>query len=158
MPNVHPLFVHGRIVLLLFAPFLDVVGYVRRDHAYHRVAVLVLALGVVGTAASIGTGYLAAHYVFHTPAAGQVIETHETLALVLGGLALVLLAIRWLARDETARRRLALVIVAEIVVLGTMVPITSYFGGELVYHYGVGTPLLTPGGPGAKGTPRGVVP
>lgn len=142
MQNLHPLFVHYPVALLLLVPLVDLIGIIRREEWYHRASLLVLFLGVLGAVAAVMTGLLAEESVPHaSEAAHELLETHEALALTTLGVAVAILLWRVGVRRRQARGTLLAILAAEIILLGGLVAATGYFGGELVFEHGVGTAL-----------------
>jgi len=141
MQNIHPLFTHFPIALLLAVPLIDLIGIIRREDWYHRASLLVLFLGVLGAIAAVTTGLLAEESVPHPDAAHSLIELHEAFALTALGLAVAMLLWRLAVRNRRSAGMLLALLAAEVLFLCGPITVTGYFGGQLVFEHGVGTAL-----------------
>jgi uncharacterized membrane protein len=137
MESVHPLLVHFPIGLLLTALGVDLLALTLRRPALHRVALWNLALGTLGAAAAVWSGYQAAEIAKHTFEIHQVMELHRKLGLatlVLGG---VLVAWRLWKRDRLSFRVRTMMLALMVAMAGTL-GYGAHLGGRLVYEFGVG--------------------
>ncbi len=144
--NIHPLFVHFPIALLILAGVLDAIAVVRRDESLHRAAWFTLFFGVLAMIATVVTGLRAEDTVAHGGAAHELMERHEFYAFTLLGVAVAALLLR--PKPAKGRRWMIGTVVAEIALLWPLVVATGYYGGEMVYGHGVGT-ALTADAPGS---------
>jgi uncharacterized membrane protein len=138
-PNPHPLVVHFPIALLTASVFFEIVAYWSRKEVFEKVAKWNLASGVLAGIAAVVSGLLAEESVPQFPVIHEIVERHETLAFVTLGVFAILFLWRFLKGGKFfARWRafyLALAVIG-ILILGA----TAYYGGELVYKFGVGVP------------------
>lgn len=138
-PNPHPLVVHFPIALLMASVFFEIVAYGSRKEVFENVAKWNLALGVPTAIAAVVSGLLAEDSVPQFPVIHETVERHETLAFVTLGVFAILFLWRFLKDGKFfARWRpfyIALAVIG-ILILGA----TAYYGGELVYKFGVGMP------------------
>ena len=137
METAHPLVVHFPIALLLAAIALDFLALGLKRPGLHRVALWNLALGTLGAAVAVWTGYRAAEVAKHTFEIHQVIELHRKLGiatLILGGL---MVAWRLWKRDQLGGRARMLTLLIMLVMAGTL-GYGAHLGGRLVYEFGVG--------------------
>jgi uncharacterized membrane protein len=138
-PNPHPLIVHFPIALLMASVFFDVVAYWRKREVFEKVAKWNLAVGVLLGIAAVISGLLAAESVPQFPVIHEAVERHEALAFVTLGVFAILFLWRFLRNGNFFERwrpfYLALAIIG-IFILGA----AAYYGGELVYKFGVGMP------------------
>ncbi len=138
-PNPHPLVVHFPIALLMASVFFDAVAYRSRREAFEKAAKLNLALGVLSGIVAVVFGLLAEESVPQFPVIHETVERHKTLAFVTLGVCAILLLWRFLKDGKFYERwrtfYIALAVVG-ILILGA----TAYYGGELVYKFGVGMP------------------
>jgi len=137
--DLHPFLIHFPIVLLPLSAGMDLCALWRDRRDWHNMAYALWILGVVGALAAVISGNAAAAEYWQDAKVGAAISKHEDWATATLILAIVVLLGRLplhLKQDLT-RRRLAGWIVAALAVcaLGWA---TGYWGGELVYGYGVG--------------------
>ncbi len=138
-PNPHPLVVHFPIALLMASAFFEVIAYWKKREGFEKAAKWNLALGVLTGIAAVVSGLLAEEGVPQFPVIHETLERHETLAFVTLGLFAILFLWRFFKDGKFfARWRtfyIALAVIG-ILILGA----TAYYGGELVYKFGVGMP------------------
>ena len=140
MLNVHPLFVHFPIALLLAAFGLEALGIILKHERLQYAAAWNLVLGAVGAIAAVITGLLAEGTISAGGAVGDLLRTHETLALVATGLAVVLAAWRLRLRrgmSRPARAAFVALMLAMVIVIG----VGAHHGGRMVYEFGAGASL-----------------
>jgi uncharacterized membrane protein len=138
-PNPHPLVVHFPIALLMASVLFDMAAYWGRQEIFEKVAKWNLALGVLAGIAAVVSGLLAEESVPQFPVLQETVERHETLAFVTLGVFAILFLWRFLKSGKFfAQWRVFYLTLAVIGiwVLGA----TAYYGGELVYKFGVGMP------------------
>jgi uncharacterized membrane protein len=138
---MHPAFVHFPIALLMVSLVLELIAVVSRREQLARCAGIVLLLAVLGAVAAVITGLMAEEVVeaqVEKTAAADLLAAHRIAALVVTGLALLLVVWRLTLRLEPpkgARRWLYLaVLLAACVLVGA----TGRLGGTMVYGHGVG--------------------
>ena len=136
MQNVHPLFVHFPVALLLTALALEVVWWIARRKWLREGATVTLTLGAVGAVAAVITGLTAARAVGEADAAHVIVESHESFAIMATALAVALAAVRLLKWDRGGMRWLFL---ALLLATGVLLAWAAHLGGRLVYEFGVGT-------------------
>jgi uncharacterized membrane protein len=129
--------VHFPIALLIASFLFDAVAYWGKRDTFEKPAFWNLTLGLVAAAAAVVTGLLAEDIVPQFPVIHETVERHETLAFVtLGAFALLFLwrilkGGKFFIRFRAYYLALALI---GLLSLGA----TAYYGGELVYKFGVG--------------------
>ncbi len=137
MPNVHPLFVHFPIALLLTSVALDWAGLRWKGRGLDQAAWYTLLLGLVATLFTIATGLLAAQNVPGDSPAAATLNVHK----ILGIVAFVVFGLQAVCHwrhhgvysggDRIKHKLVQFVGVALITFLG-------FKGGELVYTFGIG--------------------
>lgn len=139
---LHPKLVHFTVALLITGLLFEIVRLVTRRETFAEVAGWNVILGGLAAVVTFATGLLAEDAVVIPGAAGGIFERHEAFGYVTMILAVVLLVWRVVPGDWYRRFR-ALYL---IVLLAAVVSLSfgAYFGGRLVYDYGVGVEK-TPG-------------
>jgi len=133
MPDLHPLLVHFPVALLTFGVAADVVGWIRRKEISVTVAWWTQITGTAAILLSVASGLLAKG---HVTEAGllEKLDVHEQLAFVTAAVFVGLTLWRIGARGRIPSRvYLLCLIMGLLLVWGT-----AWFGGELVYRYGIG--------------------
>jgi len=133
LPNPHPLIVHFAIALFIAGAVIDLLGLRPGRDDWRPIGRANLLLGTAAAIFAALSGWYAGNTVEHVAQAHELMENHETLGWVITGLAVVIAAWR-VARPALGRVWYA---VAVIVVVG-MLLLQGYWGGELVFRYGVG--------------------
>jgi uncharacterized membrane protein len=134
--------VHFPIVLLLGSFACDAAGWALRRDWLHRAGLVSLAIGVIGTAAAVVTGFV-------TPEAGEVgigfhsngglqgffsgnrVDVHQNLALLLMAATVLWFIVRLVLWGRSATWRRAYLSFGLVIV--ALVVLTGYYGGEIVY-------------------------
>ncbi len=136
MENIHPLFVHFPIALLTVFVLLDLVGSLFSKPVWRMVAGWFLYVGVIMTAATVAAGLVAEKSVAHGGNVHDIMERHETLALTVLGLAILLAVWRFIAQGKLTGGAnifyLCLAVLMNIVLI-----FAADMGGLMVYKYGV---------------------
>jgi hypothetical protein len=96
-----------------------------------------LYFGTLGAAATVATGLLAAETVDHDEEVHGIMETHETLGLVVLSLAFTLSLWRWWAGGRLSPVARAIHLGAGLVLV-SLVTLGADLGGMMVYGHGVG--------------------
>ena len=128
--------------LLLVTVLFDVAAWLTKRSSLEAAARWTLWIGVIGGWVAVVAGLEAEDVIEHGEAIHELMETHETLALVTMGIFTVVLAWRLLRRarlggvEETALRLLSLAGLVGIVW-------TARIGGKLVFDHAAGIPAAT---------------
>jgi len=138
MPPLHPFFVHFPIALLTLGFIADVVAVIRRLSAAGTLGWWNLLAGTVGLIITVASGLISkANAEALSGRAAETLSTHEQLAFAC--LTGFLVLIFWRIANKTAipptspRVYLGLAGVCLILLW-----CTAWFGGELVYLFGIG--------------------
>lgn len=164
--GLHPLIVHFPIALLLVAPLFVIVGAAlnsRRGRPFLIAALVLMALGTLGTAVAVSTGEAAGELADRGGQVEAVLEHHEELAettrtvfLALTAVFASVLFVPRLFRRELARSPQALLLTIFLVAYGAgavLLANTAHNGGRLVHELGVQAMI---GGPGQTGAAANV--
>lgn len=133
-PLLHPMLVHFPIALLFASVALDWLGYWLKHPNLTRAGFYTLALGAfaAGIAALSGPDHATGD-----PSVPVLLAAHQTWASVTVGLAVVMVASRFIAARGLRGSGAILYLVATLALLAA-VSLTGYFGGEMTYHHAVG--------------------
>ena len=142
--QIHPMVVHFPIVLLLGLAAFDTIGLASGGRFDGRSCIANLSAGLAVLAGlSAGVAYVFGDIAFDSAIAKGIVESrlelHETLGtvtaavLVLWGLAR---AVLWW-RGRTMGTGLRRAIVALEIAFSILVVTTAFYGGQLVYEFGV---------------------
>jgi uncharacterized membrane protein len=147
---IHPMIIHFPIVLLLLAPFLILVGALRRPERSRTilyVALAVMIAGTVGTYFAVASGEAAAQLAERNPQVEAVLERHEQLAeatrigfSVLTVIFAAILVIPQVLKMTSTRIACTILPLAFLVVYGGGVLLlanTAHNGARLVHEFGV---------------------
>jgi len=137
LTNLHPAVVHFAIGLFTASVILDIIGFSTKREYFNSAGWLNLTLAVVASLVSVLTGFLAEDSVIVTKEAHRLMEIHETLGLVVLGIAAILMIWRLFNQGPLSNRQIPFYII--IAVAGLLFLLASgHYGGEMVYEYGVG--------------------
>ena len=148
-PNIHPILVHFTYALgissaLAYAGTLVLPGGRLRD-SLRPAADWMLAIAAVAVIATVAAGFQAYYSVAHDGPSHEAMTTHRNWAVPSGLALLALAAWRWVRRASAPGALFAL---ASIVVAG-LLTVTAWWGGTIVYKYGLGVQSLpAASGPG----------
>ncbi|MCW5896293.1 MAG: DUF2231 domain-containing protein [Bacteroidetes bacterium] len=140
MPNIHPLIVHLPIALLTFSFLFDILGLLTRKEEFERTAWWGLLAGTIGLVLAVATGLWAESNTLISNAAREHFNLHQQFAFAATALYSFLLLWRVASRTRLpdAKRKASLILSFFGVIL---IWTTAWYGGELVYTFGVGVSL-----------------
>ena len=137
MHPIHPIVVHFPIALLCVSVAFDALASRWPTGGLRETGLYTLLAGVVSAALAVATGGMEEDMAERAGAPESVLELHESLGTVTLVLFVALLGLRlamqWGWLKEIRSLTLGLGVIG-IVILA----LTGYWGGELVYTYGVG--------------------
>ena len=131
--QLHPLIVHFPVALFITALGMEALCLISKKEALRQAAYYNYLLGTLGGIAAV----LAAWW------DGQVLEhpifyTHKTLAYWTAGLALACALILFLVQQRKSKKVFKIIFFTFLILTAVLVSLTGYYGGRLVYEYGVG--------------------
>ena len=148
---VHPMLVHFPIVLLITACSLDIIMLlIKKDLANRQclplVALSALLLGTLSAGIAAIFGDIALDKAISLGFPRGPLETHETLALITIAVFSIHCLLRLLAlwRRVALRGYIGLISAIPGMVGVVLLIFTAYYGGELVYHFGVNVAAASP--------------
>ncbi len=134
----HPILIHYPIALLTTAALLEISAVLFKSADLSRAGWWVQLAGTVGILLAVLTGIVAENASPIPATAANVMDLHEELAFVCASAFAALLLWRVSARTRipgTSPWRYLVAYVAAVALLA----LVGWYGGELVFHYGVGT-------------------
>ncbi len=140
-PNLHPLIVHFAIALLITGPIFLVIAALRPNSQRDGIQVAgdwMFFLGLVSALAAIGAGLQAYYSVQHDGPSHAAMTDHRNWAFVTAGLFLAFGVWRYLKRNLRPSTLFAVLLLIPVTMLG----VTGWKGGHLVYSYGLGVSSL----------------
>ena len=138
-PLLHPMLVHFPIALLFGSVAFDWIGLWLNYAGLTRAGFYTLVLGAMGAGVAALSG---PDHVSGNATVSALFVSHQNFALLTVSFAVSLVIVRCFAVDGIAGLW-ALVYLACTVALLTVVALTGYYGGELVYHQAIGVSLPT---------------
>lgn len=132
--NVHPMFVHFPIVLMLLALLFQTLAFWRESDFFNKAAQFTFDLLVISAIVTLFTGYRAADALGHEAPGHDYVHFHRDLMLIFT-IASAVLAIAFHS-IKTLNRPVARWIV--FLVLSGWLVYSADKGAELVYRYGMG--------------------
>ncbi|MCQ9208487.1 MAG: hypothetical protein NG712_03825 [Omnitrophica bacterium] len=130
--HLHPIIVHFPIALLVSALGLEILSLIFKKENLHQAAWCNYILGALAAALAVLTALIEDETLKHT-----VFYIHRSLGYWTAAGSLSLLVGLWLVKRKTqAVFRRAFLIV--LVIVSCLTLATGYYGGRLVYEYGIG--------------------
>ncbi|MEK9139019.1 MAG: DUF2231 domain-containing protein [Bacteroidota bacterium] len=137
MPNVHPLLTHFPIALLTIALVFDTLAAVRSSSQLERVGWWLHLSGSLGLVATVISGLFAKGQVFIAETGKTTLETHEQIRFAVSALFAVLPFWRISTKTMLPVRWRPIYLILMFLGVG-LVWVGAWYGGELVYTFGVG--------------------
>ena len=131
---VHPVFVHFPVGLLVSALILELASHFSKMQILHQAAIVVYVLAACFLPLTVLTGWLEAN---HLHLRHPVLDAHARFAFITLWGVLVSLPVLWFVRQRSAILFEKLFLIFLIVFVATVIG-AAYYGGHLVYQYGVG--------------------
>lgn len=135
--NVHPLFVHFPIALLLESLAFYFLGMVFKKEELLKAGKWTLYFGTLAAAVTVWTGLQAANTVPHGGAVHELMMIHQYFGFAVLGLSLVLSAWLFFSKSHIPSKGRILFLVG-LVLLGAILTQGADFGGRMVFLHGVG--------------------
>jgi uncharacterized membrane protein len=137
MPNLHPFFVHFPIALLTLGLISDAWATARKDDSLWKFGWLLQAAGTLGLLIAAGTGILAGQTQVIPEVARGIFDFHQQGAFIGASVCSALAIWRFGARGTMTGTRRVQFLILYAAGVGTVL-LTSWYGGELVFRFGVG--------------------
>ena len=141
-PNIHPVLVHFAYALTVSAAFAYLASKVvpagKWRDGLKPAADWMLAIAAVSVIATVAAGFYAYYTVAHDAPSHEAMTTHRNWAVVSGLLVFALAVWRWLARKTPPGFPFAAAMMGAALLLS----VTAWWGGTIVYKYGLGVQSL----------------
>jgi len=135
--NVHPLFVHFPIALVLTTLLAEALWWLTKKEPFRVFATYLLYLAALSAVVTVATGYLAANALGHETPGHEFVHAHRNVMVwmtgFLAGTAIAVLAVPALR----AGKRRKLVIIPLVFISGLLL-YGADKGGQLVFEFGLG--------------------
>ena len=128
--------------LLTFAVLFELCGWLFKRESLRWAGIWTLWAGVLGGWVAVLAGEQAEDVIDHGEAIHEIMETHETLALITMGIFTVVLAWQLWRRFNPSRTETAILRVLAIVGAGFLIA-TGKEGGEMYFEHAAGVPTAT---------------
>ena len=133
---LHPIINHFTIALFSVAVILDVVGMLSRKPTFHEAARINLYIAGAAVILTVITGLVALNTLKHGEELHEMMESHETLGYVAGGL--VFLAALWRILTGGSFPQKARALYLALLACGFVaVYVNAFWGGEMAFKYGI---------------------
>ncbi len=141
VPNVHPLFVHFPIALLMIGGVLFFACYFFDMREMLITAKWNLILGSLASVAAVITGLIAASTIPHNQEIHEAMTIHRNFMIVVALLSLSLGGYLYLKKEVFAMHKNLIFLGCLALMLG-LLTVGADFGGKMVFKYGAGTELF----------------
>jgi len=135
--NVHPLFVHFPIALLLSSTAFYFLGTIFKKGDLIAAAKWALYFGTLSAAVTVWTGLQAANTIPHGGAVHEIMMVHQYFGFVVLGLSLMLSAWLFFSKANIPSKGKPLFLLA-LLVLAVVLTQGADLGGRMVFLHGVG--------------------
>lgn len=139
-PNIHPVLVHFAFALIVTAAaaYLLAFAFSRSRDTLRVAADWMLGFGALAIVATVAAGFQAYYSVAHDTPSHEAMTTHRNWAVPTAVFVLVLALWRWRVRAKPA----SVLFSALVAVAAVLMTTTAWWGGRLVYGYGLGVASL----------------
>ncbi len=137
MTSLHPIAVHFAVALFATSIIFEFIGFVTRSIAFKKAAWINMIFAGAAILAAVLTGFSAEDSVIQTNEVHELMEIHETLGVIIAGIAAIMLTWRVFNQRPLSRTQTGMYLVIGFICLGLIIA-TGYYGGKMVYEHGVG--------------------
>jgi uncharacterized membrane protein len=132
--TLHPKIVHFPVALFLSAAVFELVSLLLKKESIHRTALHVYILAALSAPLALITGLIAedAAHVHH-----YLLERHELCAYITLCTSWTGLLVLWIVSKKAPQYSRKVFLIFTLV-LAAVVLLTGYYGGRMVYEYGIG--------------------
>lgn len=143
IPNWHPIFVHFTIALFSIATLLIVGGVAMKNKLGEKIldyGYANLWLGALFTIATVAAGLYAYNTVAHDEPSHMAMTDHRNWAFLTASIFLILAI--WSIKLFRSNKKRNPIFIGSLLIATTLLSITGWKGGEVVYRYGLGVMSL----------------
>lgn len=134
--NIHPLFTHFPIALLLASLGFYLLGLIFKKEHFLKTGQWTLYFGALGAGTAVWTGLQAANTVPHDDTTHAMMTAHQYLGVTVLVLSVILSL--WLLISKSSLPKFKPVFVGGLVLIAILLLQQVDFGGRLVFFHGVG--------------------
>lgn len=141
----HPIVVHFPIALFVLYFLLELISLYFKEKNFERIIMLVLGIGLLFAVWGVMTGDKALDLSKHlmNPVQLETAETHETFATISAFYFAGLFFLKFFLLTKRKFEGVVKYIYLTMVFIGNIfIYLTGYYGGQLVFKYGIGTELF----------------
>ncbi len=143
--KMHPYIVHFPIALFIIYSLFEIIALFFKDENFSRIIMIMLGLGVLFSILAVLTGNSTAETGKRYIPSGalELLETHKSFATITLFYYSILFFIRFYLLIKKKRGIWIKYTFLVLVLIGNIfIYLTGYYGGQLVFKYGVGTQLI----------------
>ena len=145
LSKIHPVLVHFPIVLFVLYSLSEIAALFYKEKNFNKVVTVLLALALFFAVGAVLTGNRAAEISkgLLTSVQSEILETHETLATLSLFYYAALFFIKFYLLTKKKFEGIIKYVFLAIVLIGNIfIYLTGYYGGRLVFEYGIGTAIF----------------
>lgn len=133
--HIHPILVHFPIALFISAMGLEILAVVFKKENLEQASWINFCLGALIMPVVVLTGLLEAK---HLNLSHRIADIHKIFAFWAFGVSSVSTIGLWIIKKKCPKRLFKNLFFVSLILVVILVLICSYYGGRLVYEYGVG--------------------
>ncbi len=134
---IHPVFVHFTVALFFLSVCFDLVGLIKKDVLFHKLAWINLIASGIATVFTVASGLLTKNNLNIAETAQSTLDLHQTLAFLITTCILSLIFWRIGLKGKFPYNNILLYLIVSIAGLIVLI-IGTYYGHKLVYQHGIG--------------------
>lgn len=130
--HLHPLIVHFPIALFITALGAEILSLIFKKDTLHKAAYCNYFFGILGAVTAVLSAWRDNMFLKHS-----VFYTHRNLAYITLIVALISGAVLLLIKRKSPKA-LRIIFFIFLILIASLISLTAYYGGKLVYEYGIG--------------------